>query len=464
MSRSRIFSVAALAAVTVVVAPARTVDRAVGVQLRSSSHAGAQALAAQADGKLVAAGWSDAGGKFNRFALARYTNAGRLDPSFGRGGKIVTDFGSGSETSASDVAIQPDGKIVAVGSGLVGAGPSGFMLARYRKNGRLDASFGSGGKVLTSVGRRSGATAISIQRDGKLVVAGWSQAHVALVRYSRTGRLDKTFGHGGTVVTSWLAGAYGGRGYSLALQTDGKIVVTYARYARATGTRYGVARFDSDGTLDSTFGRGGVASVNGVEHSVEAIAIETDGKIVAAGSAPVGTDWGSRGTTANPGFAVTRLMSDGSVDTSFGDQGTALTDFTMAADTDKSAGIAALAIDPDGKLVAAGATDALDHRGDHPNTINDDVAVARYTPEGKLDASFGRRGKVITSFGDAGNWDTGASAVVIQSNGKIVVAGPRSLGAGDESHDFLLMRYTSQGRLDGTFGRGGKVLTDFGSR
>src|SRR6266498_3837203 len=143
MSRSRIFGVAALAAITVVVAPARTADRAVGMQLRSSSHAGAQALAAQADGELVAAGWSDTGGKFKRFALARYTNAGRLDPSFGQGGKIVTDLGSGSDTTASDVAIQPDGKIVAAGSSLLGWGRNRFMLARYRKNGRLDASFGS---------------------------------------------------------------------------------------------------------------------------------------------------------------------------------------------------------------------------------------------------------------------------------------------------------------------------------
>ena len=135
----------------------------------------------------------------------------------------------------------------------------------------------------------------------------------------------------------------------------------------------------------------------------------------------------------------------------------------VGADTDKSAGIAALAIQPDGKLVAAGATDALDHRGEHPNTINDDVALARYTPEGKLDASFAGHGKLITSFDASGNWDTGAAAVVLEPNGKIVVAGSRSLGAGDESHDFLLIRYTPHGRLDGTFGCGGKVLTDFGS-
>jgi len=466
MSRSRIFGVAALAAITVVVAPARTADRAIGVQFRSSSHAGAQALAVQAGGELVAAGWSDAGGKFTRFALARYTKAGRLDAGFGQGGKIVTELGSDSNVTASDVAIQPDGNIVAVGSSFLGGGQNKFMLVRYRKNGRLDASFGSGGKVLTSVGRYSGAAAISIQRDGKLVVAGWSQArktsHVALVRYTRTGRLDKTFGHGGTVVTSWLTGPYGvrGGGYSLALQTDGKIVVTYARNFPATGPQYGVARFDSDGTLDSTFGRGGVASV---KHSVQAIAIQPDGKIMVAGTTSVETDWPGRWKTNNGGFAVTRVTSDGSVDASFGDQGTALTDFTLAADTDKSAGLAALAIQPDGKPVAAGATDALDHRGEHPNTTNDDVALARYTPEGKLDASFAGHGKLITSFDAAGNWDTGAAAIVVEPNGKIVVTGLRSRGAGDESHDFLLIRYTPQGRLDGTFGRGGKVLTEFGS-
>jgi uncharacterized delta-60 repeat protein len=433
------------------------------------SHAAAYALALQSGGKLVAAGSSGSFAKFRRFALSRYTSRGALDSGFGQGGKVVTDFGF--DSAVSDVAIQPDGKIVAAGSGIpvVVGPPAGshrgraFELARYRKDGRLDATFGRGGKVLTSVGRYSGASALAIQGDGKVVVAGWSQtklrgnSHVALVRYMRNGRLDQTFGRGGEVVTGWLTGPYNERegGYALAIQADAKIVVTYARR-----TTNGVARFNTDGTLDTTFGESGKVSV---KHSVAALAIQADGEIVVAGTTAVATDWGQLGTTNNPGFAVTRLTGDGSLDTSFGNEGTALTDFTLAFDTDKAASIAAVAIQPDGKIVAAGSTDALDHRGDHPNTTNDDVALARYTPEGKLDASFGRRGKVITSFGDAGNWDTGASAVVIQPNGKIVVAGPRSRGAGDDSHDLLLIRYAPNGRLDGSFGRGGKVLTDFGS-
>jgi uncharacterized delta-60 repeat protein len=145
MSRSRILGVAAFAAITVGVAPGWTVDRAVGVQLRSSSHAGAQALAVEADGKLVAAGWTDAGGKFKRFALARYTSAGRLDASFGQGGKIMTDLSTGSDTSASDVAIQFDGKIVAAGSSLPwGRGSSSRAI------GRTDGSIPRSGRAARS--------------------------------------------------------------------------------------------------------------------------------------------------------------------------------------------------------------------------------------------------------------------------------------------------------------------------
>jgi uncharacterized delta-60 repeat protein len=436
MRHSTIFGFAAVAAVTVAVAPARTVDRAVGVRLGSSSHAGAQALAVQADGKLVAAGWSrTVGGKFKRFALARYTSAGRLDASFGQGGKVVTDLGSGSDTTALDVALQRDGKIVAVG-----LGSNGFELVRYRASGRLDTTFGSGGEVLTSVGRYSGASAIAIQRDGKLVVTGWSQAdfsgtpRLALVRYTRSGKLDASFGRGGRVPTS-IASADDRQVGAVAVQPDGGIVVAY---------RSGVARYNADGTLDPTFGAGGEVAT---ETGVTTLGVQRDGKIVAVGYGPV----------------VTRYSSDGSLDASFGTDGTVRTSWRSKASPDAGGADRSLAIQVDGKLVVAGWSDALNHRGDHPNTPNDDIALARYTPEGRLDTSFGRGGKVLTSFDVSGNWETRAWGVVIQPNGKIVVAGDRSLGAGDESRGFLLVRYSRQGRLDGSFGRGGKLLTDFGS-
>jgi uncharacterized delta-60 repeat protein len=132
--------------------------------------------------------------------------------------------------------------------------------------------------------------------------------------------------------------------------------------------------------------------------------------------------------------------------------------------THSNEGVNAVAIQADGKLVAVGWSDALDHRSDHPNTPNYDLALARYTPDGSLDTRFGRGGKVLTTFDSSGNWESRASGIGIQTAGKIVVAGSRGLGAGADPRDFLLVRYGARGSLDGSFGQGGKVTTNFGSR
>jgi uncharacterized delta-60 repeat protein len=231
----------------------------------------------------------------------------------------------------------------------------GFELARYRTNGRLDPAFGKSGTVVTKIGAGSGASAIAIQRDGKLVVAGWSQPrfssnpHVALARYTRTGKLDASFGRGGRVLTS-IESVDGEHG-AVAIQPDGRIVVGY---------RSGVARYNADGTLDRTFGVSG----NGpTEIEVTTLGIQRDGKIVAVGLGPV----------------VARYSSDGSLDASFGTSGAVRTSWRTNRSPDAGAGLQALAIQADGKLVVAGWSDGLGHRGDHPMTPNEDVALARYT-------------------------------------------------------------------------------------
>ena len=452
-------TVRAMASIAIVVAlllvlaaaPARSGgDRRESVastQVASASHAYARALAIQTDGKLVAVGSSDAAGRAYGFALARYSRKGSLDGSFGRGGKVLTNFGSSGGAAA--VVIQPDGKIVAAGSSLRSADRREFALARYRRDGSLDASFGSGGKVLTTFRRYSRAVGIVLQRDGKLVAVGssgnnpYADGQLAVARYTPSGRLDARFGSGGKVLMGCGSGCYAS---AVAIEPDGKIVV-------ADVNSFGLARFNVDGTLDSTFGQGGKVSAG---YAPFALAIQADGKLVAAGAGV-----GASGN-GDEDFALARYTPDGSLDPSFGTGGYPLppvsTDFGYSEDA-----ALAVAIQADGKPVAVGRTD---DEGGHPvGTIGEDVALARYTAGGRLDATFGRQGKVVTSFDPGGKYYSGfsaASGVVIQPDDRIVAAGYHAPGV--QPRDFLLLRYTAQGRLDGSFGSGGKVTTNFGSR
>jgi uncharacterized delta-60 repeat protein len=437
----------------------------VGAQLRSSRYSHAHAVAVQKDGKLVAAGvWGDyRTEKTGGFALARYTRTGRLDTSFGTSGKVLTSFGFHSAgigrggASGAQVVVQPDGKIVAVGASSRSAGrrDEEFALARYRRDGSLDPSFGSSGKVLTSFGRYSEAAGVVLQRDGKLLVAGWSgkggarngsvndDGHLVLARYLRNGQPDASFGRGGKVENSSLVGAG-----AIAIQPDGEIVVLCSSSYRSL-SQVALARFNSDGTVDQTFGQDGTVAVG---FFAFALTIQPDGRIVAAGSA---------GNSEHPDFALSRYMPDGSLDRSFGRSGNVLTDFSRSSE-----GVAAVAIQADGKLVAAGSSDALGNMPLPNEPPQDDVALARYTANGRLDTSFGRRGKALTTADRSGDLESGASGIAIQPDGKIVAAGSRGPeDTGDEEWDFLVVRYSAQGRLDASFGKsGGKVATTFGSR
>jgi uncharacterized delta-60 repeat protein len=424
-------------------------------QLRLFRYASAHAFSIRTDGKLVAAGWwSDYIGKSGGFGLARYTRNGSIDASFGRAGKVLNSFGSGardpsgrdfSHHGAEAVVIQPDGKIVAAGSSSRSAGrrDEQFALARYRNDGSPDARFGSGGKVLTSFGSYSGAVGVVLQRNGKLLAAGWSgknDGHLVLARYLRNGHLDASFGHGGKVENGSLPGAG-----AVALQPDGKIVILCSSYR--SRARVALARYNTDGTLDLTFGRDGAVSTG---FFAFALAIQRDGKIVAAGSA---------GDSEHPDFALARYVADGSLDLSFGRAGTVLTDFNRSSE-----GVSAIAIQANGKLVAFGSSDALGYMPLPNEPPHADFALARYTANGALDTSFGRRGKVLTTADRSGDLESFTSGVAIRADGKIIAVGSRGPEDDQAPHEFLLVRYSAHGRLDGSFGHGGRATTNFSSR
>jgi uncharacterized delta-60 repeat protein len=370
--------------------------------------------------------------------------AGHLDGNFGSGGKVMTNFTRGWD-AASSLALQPDGKIVVAGS--AGDANPRFALARYLRDGTLDASFHGDGRVTTDLTKGSdGAADVAIQLDGQIVVAGvagdpeGSDTKFALLRYNPDGTLDANFGKGGQVLTDFTAGFDVAAG--LEIQTDGKIVAAGA--ATELGEEgqppqtsgFAVARYNPDGTLDSSFGEGGKVITEfsaGLDQASD-LALQVDGKIVAAGVAGAGGQGGV--------FAVARYNSDGGLDTSFSADGKRTTNFGSWFSAASS-----VAIQRNGRILVAG-TEAID-----VSAPDYKFALARFNPDGSLDDSFGGDGRVRTRFGG------GVLGVAIQEDGKIVAVG----GTKGRDQKFALARYTRRGGLDSSFAGDGKVVTNFTS-
>jgi uncharacterized delta-60 repeat protein len=355
----------------------------------------AGSVAVQPDGKLVMAGGAYVSSNGNSaFALERFNSNGALDASFGTGGKVTTDFG-GRFGGARSVALQPDGKIVAAGGLVIGLF-NDFVVARYNSNGTLDTSFGTGGKVITDFGVSADAMSVGLQPDGKIVVAGSANLNggenFEVVRYNSNGTLDATFGTDGKVTTTFGVPQQGfsyALGYSLALQQDGKIVLAGQAFLNGAYT-FALARYNSNGTLDATFGTGGTVTTAFGQNAVAfSVAVQPDGKIVTAG-------FGSFK------FALARYTSNGTLDPTFGTGGQVTTAIAGLND-----GAERLALQGDGKIVVAGRS-----------YINGDFhsALVRYNSNGTLDAGFGT---VTAIFGG----DSDDMSIALQPDGKIVVSG-----------------------------------------
>jgi uncharacterized delta-60 repeat protein len=348
---------------------------------------------------------------------------GDLDPSFGTGGTVITSFGGTDVASA--VVIQPDGKLVVAGRTNI-AGNTVFALARYNPNGSLDPSFGSGGLVTTDFGSTDQAFAIALQGDGKIVTAGRRGSDVIVARYNADGSQDTLFASNGRVVTNFGATELA---LALVIQPDGKIVVAGRTNKPAPNGNFdfALARYEVGGAIDNTFGTLGLVTTDfgGSVDRAFAMALQPDGKLVVAGD-------------SDANFALARYNSNGSLDAGFGSAGKVITSF---GGIDQAS---AVIVQPDGKILVAGQTDT---------GISIDFALARYMPDGSLDGAFGTGGRVVTNF--TGASDDLAAAVVLQSDGKIVVGGT-------SDDNFALARYTPGGILDSTFGGAGTVTTNLG--
>lgn len=387
----------------------------------------ANALVVEPNGALVVAGassGSDSGSALARFGfgLTRYTKSGALDTSFGSAhtGRVRTLLGP-NDDQAYALLLQPDRKLVAAGRSNATGGNSQIALVRYNPNGSRDTGFGPAhsGIVRAPVARNAVAFALAQQPDGKLVAAGsafnGSNTDFALARYDRNGSLDPSFGRGGIVTTP--IGTSADIAYAVAVQPDGKLVAAGLRSNTANiGHNYDIAlvRYNANGSLDTTFGTGGKVRTT-VGHSddvARALVIQPDGKLVVAGYSIIN---GIRGSV------IVRYKPDGSLDPSFGNGGRQI--------ASAGAGYLAygLALQPDGDLVTA-SHEPGGHR----------FAVSRYLPNGSPDPSFGIGGTTTTS--PASGPASEATAIARQPDGKLVVTG--TVDSTNTRHEYqVLVRY-----------------------
>ena len=354
----------------------------------------ASAVAIAPGGALVVAGGSDSDA-----AVARYDATGRLDPSFGGGGTVVTDLGG--TDGATAVVVHSDGRVV-----VAGHRSGDLALVRYTSGGALDPSFDGDGVVVTDLGFDERSLSALPAPRGRLLVVGVADDRLVLARYLRDGRLDPGFGRGGSVVTSTP-----GLDWRMAVQAqDGKIVVAGARVVTGPIQAMGLAvsRYRSDGRLDRTFAGDGLVVTRARPHWAGAVevAVRGDGRIV------LGTHGHARLDRA--GFALVGLSRDGALDRAFGDRGIVVSDVGY--------GVHALALDRQGRIVTVGRTKSLL-----------DFVAARFHKDGRWDRSF------AATSADFGGVDT-PFAVTIQRDGRIVAAGA-SAPSGSLVGDIALARY-----------------------
>lgn len=477
---------------------------------------GRPSVAVQMDGKILLAGTSSG------FVVLRYDKNGSIDSAFGKNGIVTTKFLHEGE-DATSITIQDNGKILVAGetSKQYQQYPTIFplALARYNTNGSLDKTFGKAGKVITAFDWNLNTALdpsyylVKVKSNGKIVVAGAAKNKTeigcSIVQFDNYGSLDSTFGKNGIVITNneRLVGNIA----SIVFQPDEKIILTGRLYNYLENYRvYYISRYDNNGFLDSSFAKDGklygyfpiqraglnaitlnsgkirtagatdnpdvpvadlgnsdfaVATYNekgspdldfgmqgivvtdfaGSSDVVRAIATQPDGKIVVAGRSNVA----SGGTIIEySGFALARYRTDGSLDSNFGTNGKVTTFFDQEQYTEPPA--VSLAIQKDGKLVLAGGEVIPDYH----QTF---VVLTRYHVDGSLDSSFGDGGKVMTDFGE----DAWASSMVLQKDGKIVVAGTQT---DYDTYNLILARYNIDGSLDKKFGDNGKLITKLGSQ
>ena len=408
----------------------------------------------QPDGKIIVVGSSNVNNTLD-LALARYNPDGSQDQSFGSSGIVITDFDMKQRFASmiEDIVLKPDGKLIAAGC-LVDTFCANFALAGYNPDGSLDTSFGTGGQLVVDIGQHwqkfddylDGINALALQPNGKIAAAGEIMGNFGVARFNPDGSPDNDF-----LKNTRTMPLGTGRANDLALQEDGKIlVVGESSGYEPDHNEFSLARFNPDGSLDTSFGISGTQNTdffgnyrNDIQHP-EALILQDDGKIILTGYTEI-TRTSETRTYYSMHFALARFNPDGGPDTSFGADGIQIMEIHGASDYGYPL---ALALQDDGKIIAAGTT-YIPKRRSH-------FALARCHPDGNLDQSFGVGGWVTTTLGV----ESEATDIVVQPDGKILVAGSM-LSIYGRDYEFTLVRYNPDGSLDNSFGIGGVVTTDF---
>jgi uncharacterized delta-60 repeat protein len=359
---------------------------------------------------------------------------GSLDKSFGDNGIVLTKIGP-RDNFITSLAIQQDTKIITAG-GMYSGTHYEFTLARYDTNGVLDQDFGINGIVTTSISPvESNANSINIQPDGKLVVAGYasngSYYDFALARYNNNGSLDSTFGSNGIVITSFGKTSII---QSSVLEADGKIIAIGNMGAPFSPDNnvFALCRYNIDGHLDETFGTGGkvLTNLGSVDDAPLSVKIRKNGKIVVCGWSFIGVD---------PNFALAQYNYDGTLDKTFGTNGIIVTSLASGSSA------WSLAIQSNDKVIVVG----YSYDGQHDN-----FTLVRYNTDGSIDSSFGSNGNVVTKIGSG---DNDARSVNLQLDGKILVTGI-SVDS-NLKKNFALALYDTLGNLNKLFGMNGIETT-----
>ncbi|GAA4339468.1 hypothetical protein [Flaviaesturariibacter amylovorans] len=406
----------------------------------------------QPDGKFLAAGSANENNAgLGDFALARYLHNGSLDPNFGSGGKVVFSIGAGSDRIYG-ITRQPDGKILATGFSVSAGNNVDFVLARFLSNGAPDTSFnGTGYRVLNAAGEQAGET-IAVQDDGKILVGGYSHNgthwEATVWRFHADGSTDNGFNGSGKSVLPFPA--VDAELVSLRLQPDGKIIGVADVATTSANHDIGLFRLQANGTTDNSFNGTGVRVVSNPNE--ERFNLTSRNMLLQPDGRVVtfGFEYvGTPSSTARTQMELRRFNDDGSNDNSFGSSGKA-TAFVNQGTTRFQSNVVR---QPDGKLLVAGLWN-----GSATTAINNDFLVARYLRNGSPDSSFGTNGRVVYTFGSL---TESANAILLQPDGKIVVGGTANVTA--TNTDFALVRLQANGSVDNSFGSGGKLLVSFNS-
>ncbi|MEP7234830.1 MAG: hypothetical protein ABI778_05995, partial [Ignavibacteriota bacterium] len=374
---------------------------------------------------------------------------GAVDRSFGDHDMIRTDFG-GRYDYISVLAIQPDGKILAAGTSSSDqpGDAAYFALARYYPDGSLDSSFGTYGKATCDFGIKNCVfSLLMLGKDGKIILTGNfngknNDGQILLARFNSDGTPDGTFGTSGKVethfTTRWQA-------FSFASQSDGKIVVAGVAAIDADAFSFNnvLIRFNEDGSMDNSFGNSGIAVLDRVFNKCS-IAIQSDDRIVAFGNLYQKVDSiPGYGLDGWPVFSLQRFTQNGIPDVSFGDNGKVKTKYIGS-----NGGTPSLIILPDNRILTGAISLGID-----TNRYVDSVILLQFTQDGKTDSTFGRNGVVAQQLGDG---HCRLFTLNILGDGKIVEVGDAVLTNGGEN---FIVRRNSDGTLDKSFGSNGTFLS-----